>query len=141
MKSLKKILLTTAFLVGLNTNVFSRDPFILDKYIVESYTIRFRDEIITFEDRISPPGWHEVVNPNLRDYHIIVKKPGKTIRYMDLRWMDLKIEQIKITKNNNSKRYYKNNSLDAFIFDKAQEQFDFYLKLIEQAKVNDILGN
>lgn len=142
MEKLGKILLGATFLFGLNTNVFSSDPFILDKHILDSYTINFGEETITFEERISPPGWHEVVNPNIRDYHIIVKEPGKTTRYMDLYKGDLKLDEIKITRNGKSKRYNRKYSVqDAFIIDEAQKQFDFYLGLIKQAKVKDVLGN
>ena len=142
MKKLWKILMTSVFLFSLTKNVFSKDPFILDKYILDSYTIKFGEETITFEERISPPGHLEVANPNIKDYHIIVEEPGKTIRYMDLYKGDLKLDQIKITRNGKSERYDRNYGLqDAFIVDEAQKKFDFYLELIKQAKVKDVLGN
>lgn len=76
---------------------------------------------------------------NYPDNTLTVKKPdGRIIVYYDIFNDDLQIEEVTIEKTGEAtKRYSIDNELENPIMQKAQEQFDEYLKQIGTAKLNE----
>lgn len=79
--------------------------------------------------------------PSGRNKLIIIKPDGRGIEYIDSSGNDLKLESVEIIKNGITKKYFIDNEVGKPVVEKAQEQFDAYLKKIKEIKIQQGLND
>ena len=76
------------------------------------------------------------------DNILTVRKPdGRTIKYIDRRGENLKLEGVEFTNDGETTRYTANDEVGKPILEEAQKQFDVYLERILEIKTEQGLEN
>ena len=68
----------------------------------------------------------------------VTKPDGRVIKYVDILRNDLKLEHVQITEKGITTNYTANDEVGKPILEKAQKQFNVYLKEIDEAKAQKI---
>lgn len=71
----------------------------------------------------------------------VIKPDGRVIQYVDTVADDLKLEYVKITKNDQTTKYTASDEVGKPILEEAQKQFDNYMKQIKETRTNQGLEN
>ena len=139
--SIKKTFGRLGAIVLLGTIGFTEalGQFIYDYTTTDTYEIKHKGSSVLFKEITRRTEGSPI--PRGIDIVIKVTRPnGDISEYVDLKG-DKQIDYFNITRNGERKHYSSGKRINRLIMQKAKEQFDFYLKEIEEAKLREVFQN
>lgn len=137
--SIKKTFGRLGAIVLLGTIGLTEAPGQTDRWTLDRYEIKHMEDNVLFREIKS----HTVGGTILwgTDIVVTVTKPnGIIFEYYDSGG-DRKINYFNIIRKNKREHYSHSKKASRLIMQEAQEQFDFYLKKIEEAKLQEVFQN